>query len=132
MQSHLFHLYLTSPLFGEHVLFHRLVGDMLVQDYSLPAATLSLVYCARADSYRILLLADTRTASVCMPLTPRQLEGLIMDENGRSNQFPVYFLIRGMHGVEVVSGSIRLDELVPTASGRGLLSIESVGASLQG
>lgn len=91
MQSHLFHLYLASPLFGEHILFHRFAGDMIVQDNLLLSSTISLVYNPETDAYRIILLADTRAVSVYMPLSPSQLEGLVTDHNAGSKQFPAYW-----------------------------------------
>ncbi|KAH8702877.1 hypothetical protein GQ44DRAFT_717143 [Phaeosphaeriaceae sp. PMI808] len=125
MQSHLFHLYLTRPLFGEHILFLRFVGDMAVRDNLLPSATISLVYSPETDAYRVILLADTRAASVCMPLSPRQLEGLMTDQNAGTQQYPAYFLVRDMNGIEVVSGSVRLDELVPSGTGARLYPLLS-------
>jgi len=120
MQSHLFCLYLTRPLFGEHTLFRRSAGDMIVRDYLLPSATISLVYSPGTDVYRVILLAGSRAVSACMPLSPRQLEDLMTNQNAGSKQFSTYFLVRDVEGTEVVQSSVRLDELGPSGTGLGL------------
>ena len=112
MQSHLFHLYLSRPLFNEQTLFRRFTGDMIVEDYLLSSATMSLVYNPWADMYRVIVQADTQAVSVCIPLSPRQLEDLMSNKGVGSKQFAAYFLVRGMQGTEVVKSSIKLNNLV--------------------
>jgi hypothetical protein len=127
MQSHLFHLYLTRPFFGEQTLFRRFAGNMIVQDHLLPSATISLVYSPRTDAYRFILLASTQAVSVGMPLSPRQLEDLMTNQNAGSKQFSAYFLIRDTEGTEVIGSSAKLDELVPSGIGVGLHPLLSTG-----
>ncbi|KAF2463985.1 uncharacterized protein BDR25DRAFT_362198 [Lindgomyces ingoldianus] len=112
MQSNLFHLHLTRHLFGDHILFQRFAGDMVVQDQILPCATLSLVYSPKSDTYRVILISDTRAASVCLPLEPRHLEALITDPSARRKLFSGYFLVKDGKGREVVRASVRFDEVV--------------------
>jgi hypothetical protein len=120
MQSHLFNLYLTRPLFGDHVLLHQFAGDMVVRDHLLPSASLSLVYRPESDMYRIILVTATQAVSVCLPLSPRQMDDLLMNKNAGSREYPTYFLIRDMEGTEVVRGRTRIGELVPSTNDGGL------------
>jgi hypothetical protein len=102
---------------------------MIVRDHLLPFATLSLVYSPENDTYRIILLADTRAVSICMPLSASQLDGLMKDRNAGTKEYPAFFLVRDVEGTEVVRSSTQLDELVPSANGGGihpLLSMEGV------
>jgi hypothetical protein len=117
VQSHLFYLYLTRSLFGEHTLFRHFAGNMIVQDHLLPSATISLIYSPGTDAYRVILLAGTRAVSICIPLSPRQLEDLMTNRNAGSKQFSAYLLVRDTDGTEVVRSSVRFDELVPKETG---------------
>ena len=126
MQSHLFQLYLTRPLFGEQTLFRHFAGNMIVQDHLLPSATLSLLYSPGTDAYRVILLAGTQAASVCMPLSPKQLEDLMVDQSAGSKQLSAYFLVTDMEGTEVVGSSVRFDELVPSGTGVDLHPLLSI------
>jgi hypothetical protein len=119
MQSHLFNLYLTRPLFGDHVLLRRFAGDMVVRDHLLPSASLSLVYRPESDMYRILLVAATQAVSVCLPLSPRQMDDLL-NRNAGSREYPTYFLIRDMEGTEVVRDRTRIGELMSSTNDGGL------------
>jgi hypothetical protein len=91
-----------------------------VRDHWVSSATLSLVYTPESDGYRIILLADTRAVSVCMPLSARQLEALMTDQSAGSKEYPAYFLVRDMEGTDVARARIRLDELIPCGEGVGL------------
>jgi hypothetical protein len=55
-----------------------------------------------------------------MPLSPRQLEDLMTNQNAGSKQFSTYFLVRNVEGTEVVQSSVRLDELGSSGTGVGL------------
>lgn len=91
-----------------------------MQDYLLSSATLLLVYSPEPDTYRVILQADTQAVGVCMPLSSRQLEGLITGKASETRQFSIYFLVKEMDGVEVVGSSMRFDELVPSKTGAEL------------
>ena len=102
-----------------------------MRDHLLSSATLSLVYSPENDTYRIILLADTRAVNICMPLSASQLDGLMKDPNAGTKEYPAFFMVRDVGGVEVVRSSTRLGELVSSANGGGihpLLSMEGVAA----
>lgn len=93
-----------------------------MQDHLIPSANMSLVYCPRADAYRVILLANTGAISVCIPLSSRQVEGLIIDEHAGTKQFDAYFLLQDMDGIEVVGKSVQLD--CGTRNDRALYAIQ--------
>jgi hypothetical protein len=128
MQSHLFHHYLARPLFGEHTIFRRSMGDMILQGHLLPGATMTLIYSPGKDEYRLILLANTRAASICMPLSPNELQGLMTERNTGSKKFSAYFLIRDMNGSNVMKQQLSFMSLCPdnipcfwSRSGRSLV-----------
>lgn len=129
MQSHLFSLYLTRPLFGDHILVHKFAGNTVVRNYLLPSASLTLVYTPESDMYRIILAAATKAVGVCLPLSSRQMDDLLMSRNAGSKEYPTYFLSRSMEGTEVVKSSARISELLPSINDGGIHPLLSEGGA---
>jgi len=97
-----------------------------MEDYLLSSATMSLIYDPWGDMYRVIVQADTQSVSVCIPLSPRQLEDLMANKDAGSKQFAAYFLVRDMEGTEVVKSSIKLNNLVPSGTKQELHQVLSI------
>lgn len=66
MQRELWVSYLRSCRWGEQIMFEQEVGDVMIRDFYLPEARVSVVLDPPQGRYRLIVISSCQPLSVCM------------------------------------------------------------------